>query len=444
MTVARTVCLGFIAVILVGMVLLMLPFSRANGDWSNWLVALFTSTSAVCVTGLVVVDTGSYFSFWGQLIIITLIQIGGLGYMTATTFLLLLLGRKFGLRDKVAIQQSLDKQGMSGVDQLLKSIIGVTVILELTGAFAMLPIFVPQYGFNRGLWMAVFHSISAFNNAGFGLLPDNLIQYATSLPMNIIIPALIILGGIGYQVIMDSFLWGRDRLQGRRRRGLFSLNFKIVISTTIFLLILGTVLIFLIEFRNPDTLAGLSWNDKLLVSWFQAVVPRTAGFNSLDYAKMTEAGWFVTIALMFIGASPGGTGGGLKTTTFRILYECTRAALQGKDDVVSFQRQIPFPLILKAVGVLFGSLTTVLIATALLEVADPAIPFLQTLFEVVSGFATVGLSTGITPSLSIFSKLVLVLVMYIGRVGILLLLAAILGNPSRQLINYPEENLLIG
>ena len=444
MTVARTVCLGFIAVILVGTLLLTLPISLVEGGWGNWLVALFTSTSAVCVTGLVVVDTGSYFTFWGQLFIALLIQIGGLGYMTATTCLLLLLGRKFGLRDKVAIQQSLDKQGMSGVDQLLKSIIGVTAILELTGAFAMLPIFVPQYGLSRGLWMSFFHSISAFNNAGFGLLPDNLIQYATSLPMNIIISALIILGGIGYQVIMDSFLWGRDRLQGRRGRAVFSLNFKIVISTTIFLLILGTILIFLLEFRNPDTLAGLSWNDQLLVSWFQSVVPRTAGFNSLDYAKMTEAGWCVTIVLMFIGASPGGTGGGLKTTTFRILYECTRAALQGKDEVVSYQRQIPFPLILKAVGVLFGSLITVMIASTLIEVADPAVSFLQSLFEVVSGFATVGLSTGITASLSIFSKLVLVLVMYMGRVGILLLLSAILGDPPRKTVNYPEENLLIG
>ena len=444
MTVARTVCLGFVAVILVGMLLLLLPVSNASQTWGNWLVALFTSTSAVCVTGLVVVDTGSYFSFWGQLLIMLLIQIGGLGYMTATTFLLLLLGRKFGLRDKVAIQQSLDKQGMSGVDQLLKSIIAVTAVLELTGALAMMPVFMPQYGFTWGLWMAIFHSVSAFNNAGFGLLSDNMVQYATSLPINIIIPALIILGGIGYQVIMDSFLWGRDRLRGRRGRAIFSLNFKIVLSTTVFLLVLGTVLIFCVEARNPGTLAPFGFKDRLLLAWFQSVVPRTAGFNSLDYAKMTEAGWFVTIVLMFIGASPGGTGGGLKTTTCRILYECTRTVLQGKDEVVSYQRQIPFSLIVKAVGVLFGSLITVVIASTLIEVADPDVPFLQSLFEVVSGFATVGLSTGITASLSIFSKLVLVAVMYMGRVGILLLLAAVLGNPPRKTVNYPEENLLVG
>ncbi|MBW4468413.1 MAG: TrkH family potassium uptake protein [Pegethrix bostrychoides GSE-TBD4-15B] len=444
MTVARTVCLGFIAVILVGMLLLLLPISHADGGWGNWLVALFTSTSAVCVTGLVVVDTGSYYSFWGQLFITALIQVGGLGYMTATTFLLLLLGRKFGLRDKVAIQQSLDKQGMAGADQLLRSIISVTAILELSGAFAMMPVFMPEYGARQGIWMAVFHSISAFNNAGFGLLPDSLIRYATSLPINIVISTLIILGGIGYQVIMDCYLWGRDRLQGRRERAVFSLNFKIVISTTIFLLLLGTVLIFFVESRNPGTLVGLSWQDQLLISWFQSVMPRTAGFNSLDYAQMSEVGWFITIVLMFIGASPGGTGGGLKTTTFRILYECTKTALQGKDEVVSYQRQIPFPLILKAVGVLFGSLVTVLTASTLIELADPAVSLLQVLFEVVSGFATVGLSTGITASLTVFSKLVLIAVMYVGRVGVLLLLAAVLGDPARSTVNYPEENLLVG
>ncbi len=444
MTVARTVCLGFVAVILVGTLLLMLPISQAEGSWGNFVIALFTSTSAVCVTGLVVVDTGSHFSFLGQFFIMSLIQVGGLGYMTATTFLLLLLGRKFGLRDKVAIQQSLDKQGLSGVDQLLKSIIAVTLILELTGAFAMMPVFIPQFGWDRGLWMSVFHSVSAFNNAGFGLLPDNLMQYATSVPINLVVSLLIILGGIGYQVIMDTYFWVRDRLRGSRVRSVFSLNFKIAISTTLFLLAIGTILIFLVEYQNPDTLAPFSWFDKLLVAWFQGVVPRTAGFNSIDYSKMTQAGWFITIILMFIGASPGGTGGGIKTTTFRILYDCTKAVLQGKEEVVSYQRQIPLPLVLKAIGVLFGSMTTVIIAATLIELADSSIDFIQVLFEVVSGFATVGLSTGITASITTFSKLVLVAVMFIGRVGILLLMSAVLGDPTTTSINYPEENLLVG
>lgn len=444
MTVARTVSLGFIAVILVGTLLLMLPVSTADGTWGNFLTSLFTSTSAVCVTGLVVVDTGTYFSFVGQALLLLLIQVGGLGYMTATTFLLLVLGRKFGLRDKVAIQQSLDQKGLSGVDQLIKSIIAVTLIIELTGAFVMMPVFIPQFGFDRGLWFALFHSVSAFNNAGFGLLPDNMTQYATSIPINLAIPLLIILGGIGYQVIMDTYLWVRDRVKGRRGRIVLSLNYKIAVSTTLFLLVVGTLGMLIAEYNNPGTFGPFNFRDKLLLAWFQGVVPRTAGFNSTDYTKMTEAGWFLTIILMFIGASPGSTGGGIKTTTFRVLFACTRAVLQGKEEVVSYQRQIPMNLVLRAVGVLFGALATVLIASALIELSDPNVEFVRILFEVVSAFATVGLSTGITAGVSAFAKLVLIATMYIGRVGILLLMSAILGDPNPTAINYPEANLLVG
>lgn len=444
MTVARTVCLGFLAVITFGAFLLTLPVSTADGTWGNVITALFTSTSAVCVTGLVVVDTGTYFSFLGQFFVMLLIQVGGLGYMTATTFLLLLLGRKFGLRDKVAIQQSLDKKGLSGADQIIKSIIAVTLILELTGAFAMMPVFVPQYGFGRGLWLSVFHSVSAFNNAGFGLFPDNFISYATSIPINLAIPLLIIFGGIGYGVIMEMYLWFRDRIQRSRERVTFSLNFKIVVSTTLLLLLLGTIALLGVEYRNPDTFAPFNFQDKLLVAWFQAVVPRTAGFNSIDYGKMTDAGLFITIALMFIGASPGSTGGGIKTTTFRILFDCTRAVLGGKEEVICYQRQIPVLLILKAVGVVFGSMMTVMISTTLIALADPQVEFIRVLFESVSAFGTVGLSTNLTATLTTFSKLVLIATMYVGRVGILLLMSAILGDPNRSLINHPEENLLVG
>lgn len=444
MTVARTVCLGFIAVITFGTLLLLLPIAHTDGSWGDFVTALFTSTSAVCVTGLVVVDTGTYFSFWGQIFIALLIQVGGLGYMTATTFLLLLLGRKFGLRDKIAIQQSLDKQGMSGVDQLIKSIIAMTLIFELTGAFLMMPVFVPQYGFDRGLWLSLFHSISAFNNAGFGLFPDNFISYATSIPINLVIPLLIIFGGIGYQIIMDMYIWIRDRIHGRRVRLVLPLHFKIVTSTTLGLLMVGTIAFLLMEYDNPDTFAPFSFPEKLLLAWFQAVVPRTAGFNSIDYGKMTDAGLFMTIALMFVGASPGSTGGGIKTTTFRVLYDCTKTVLRGKEEVLCYQRQIPMTLVLKAVGVVFGSMITVVIATMLIAIVDPQVEFIRILFETVSAFATVGLSTGITAGVSTFAKLVLVATMYIGRVGVLLLMSALLGDPNPSSVNYPEENLLVG
>lgn len=444
MTISRTICLGFIAVILVGTLLLMLPFSTSNGAWNDPIVALFTSTSAVCVTGLSVVDVGTYFSFWGQLFLLGLVQIGGLGYMTTTTFLVLLVGRRFDLRHKMAIQQALDRPGMQESAQLIRSVIATTIIVEITGIFLLIPVFVPDYGFGHGLWLSIFHSINSWNNAGFSLFKDNLIGYQSSILVNLTVTGLIILGGIGYQVIFEIFLWGRDRFLKKVSCLVFSLNFKVATSTTVLLLIGGTIAFFLVEMRNPNTLGNLSLFDKLMAAWFQSVTPRTAGFNTIDIGKMTETGLFITIALMFIGASPGGTGGGIKTTTVRVLTSCTKAILQGKEEVHLYQRQVALILILKAVGVLVGSIATVTIATVLISLTDSQFDFIQIMFEVVSAFGTVGLSTGITASVSAVAKIVLVLTMYVGRVGILLLMASLLGDPRPSSVRYPEENLLVG
>ncbi|AFY85860.1 MAG: Ktr system potassium uptake protein B [Chroococcidiopsis cubana SAG 39.79] len=444
MTVPRTISLGFLAVIAVGTLLLMIPFSSSSGDWTNPIVALFTSTSAVCVTGLSVVDVGTYFSFFGQVILVALVQIGGLGYMTATTFLLVLIGVKFGLRDKVAIQQALDRTGLSNSADLIRSIIGVTLIFEITGIFLLLPVFTPQYGLDRALWLAIFHSVNSWNNAGFSLFKDSFIGFQSSILLNLVVTGLIIFGGIGYGVLFQIYIYLRDRLQRKSERVVFSLDLKVAISTSLILLIAGTVAFFLIESRNPNTFGNLSWQNKILAAWFQSVTPRTAGFNTIDIGKMTNAGLFLTIAFMFIGASPGGTGGGIKTTTLRVLTSCTKAILQGKEDVLLYERQIPLNLILKAVGVLVGSIATVILATILISLTDPNIDFIQILFEVVSAFATVGLSTGITANVSAAAKLVLIATMFIGRVGILLLIGAVLGDPRPTAIHYPEENLLVG
>jgi trk system potassium uptake protein TrkH len=422
----------------------MLPISTTTGTWNNPLVALFTSTSAVCVTGLIVVDTGTHFSFWGELFILLLIQIGGLGYMTTTTFLILLVGYRFELRHKIAIQQEMDRPGLQGSTQVIRSVIATTLIFEITGIFLMLPVFVSDFGWDYGLWQSIFHSISAWNNAGFSLFPDSLIRYQTSGLINLAISLLIIFGGIGYQVILEMYLWIRDRLGKNPKRIIFSLNFKVVTSTTCILLIAGTIAFFLTELNNPNTLGSLNLAGKLLTAWFQSVVPRTAGFNSIDYGKMTTAALFITIAFMFIGASPGGTGGGMKTTTFRVLTSCTRTILQGKEEVHLYERQVAITLILKAIAVLVGSVGTVIISTMLITLTDPGIEFIAVFFEAVSAFATVGLSTGITASLSAAGKLVLIGTMYIGRVGVLLLMAAILGDPRPSRIHYPEENLLVG
>jgi len=444
MTVPRTICLGFLAVIAVGTILLMMPFSSAAGTWTSLLVALFTSTSAVCVTGLSVVDPGTYFSFWGQFFVATLVQIGGLGYMTATTFLLLLLGARFGLRDKVAIQQALDRTGMHDSAQLIRSIIAVTLIFEISGIFLLLPVFASDYSLDRALWLATFHSINSWNNAGFSLFRDNFIGYQTSVLLNVVVTVLIIFGGIGYGVILEMYVWLRDRLQRKPEQMGFTLNFKVATTTTLVLLIFGTIAFFLVESRNPQTFGNLNLGNQIMLAWFQSVTPRTAGFNTIDIGKMTTAGLFLTIALMFIGASPGGTGGGLKTTTFRVLTSCTKAILQGKEEVLLYERTVPVSLILKAVGVLVGSIATVLLSTVLIAVTDPEINFIQILFEVVSAFATVGLSTGITATVSVTAKIILIVTMYIGRVGILLLMAALLGDPKQTTIRYPEETMIVG
>jgi trk system potassium uptake protein TrkH len=422
----------------------MLPFSTSSGTWNNLIVALFTSTSAVCVTGHIVVDTGTYFSPWGQFFILALIQIGGLGYMTATTFLLLVLGRRFGLRDKIALQQALDRPGIQGSTQVIRSIIATTLIFEITGIFLLLPVFAADHGLNRGLQLAIFHSISAWNNAGFSLFEDNLIGYQSSVLLNLVIPGLIIFGGIGYEVIFELYLWLRGRFSQKPGRIVLSLNFRVAVSTTLVLLGLGTIAIFLTEISNPNTLGPMSLSTRLMTAWFQAVVPRTAGFNTINIGKMTAAALFITIALMFIGGSPGGTAGGIKTTTLRVLTGCTRAILQGKEEVLMYERQVPLSLILKAVGVAVGSVITVIVMTTLITLTDPNVGFIQVLFEVVSAFATVGLSTGITASLSAPAKLVLVAMMYIGRVGVLLLMSALLGDPRPSVIRCPEEDMLVG
>ncbi|MEC4804235.1 MAG: TrkH family potassium uptake protein [Jaaginema sp. PMC 1079.18] len=446
MTVARTICFGFLALIALGTLLLWLPFSTSAEGWNDPIVALFTATSAVCVTGLAVVDTGTDFSIWGQIFILLLIQVGGLGYMTTTTFLILLIGRRFDLRHKIAIQESFDRPLLQGSQNLIRSIVGMTLFFEITGIFALLFVFVPDYGWDKGIWLAIFHSVSAWNNAGFSLFPDSLVQYRNSLPLNIVVPALIIFGGIGYQVIMEMYNWLVNIIEGRKVRFTFSLNFKVVTSTTLFLLILGTVAFLFTEISNPDTFGMLNIADKIMAAWFQSATTRTAGFNTIDFGSLQAAAAFITMGFMLIGASPSGTGGGIKTTTIRIISSCTRSMLRGQDDVILFNRRVPSSLILKAIAVVFGSLTTIVIGTVLVFSSESkgSFEFIQIFFEVISAFATVGLSMGITASLSSTGKLILVGIMYIGRVGVLLFMAAILGDSKPSVIQYPEENLLVG
>lgn len=444
MTVPRTICLGFLAVISIGTFLLWMDDTIYHGSFGNPITALFLSTSAVCVTGLSVVNVQEFYSFWGQLCLIILVQIGALGYMTANTILLLLIGRKFGLKDKLALQKSLDTAGIAGVMPLLKSVIATMALFQITGVILLMIVFVPDYGLKDGLWLAVFHSVNGFNNAGFSLFSNSLIEYVSHPIVNMTMSILIIFGGLGYQVIIELYLSIKNTLDQNPMRREFSVHFKVVTSTTIFLLITGTILFFVTELNNPNTLQDLTVFGKIQAAWFQSVTVRTAGFNTISIGNMTSAGILITIILMFIGASPGSTGGGIKTTTSRILVNCTKAALQGRDEVLCYQRKIPEPLILKAVGVLVGSIVLVFLATFLIVIMQPELGFGSIFFEIVSAFATVGLSTGITEDFSVLSRLIIVITMYIGRVGVLLLMSAVLGEHPPSSIDYPEENLLVG
>ncbi|WP_448380893.1 TrkH family potassium uptake protein [Gloeomargarita sp.] len=440
---ARTICLGFLLVIGVGTLLLWLPLATQAPGWNSLLTALFTATSAVCVTGLSVVDVGTHYSWVGQVILLLLIQIGGLGYMTSMTLLMLLLGRRFRLRDKLAMQHALDQSGIGGISRLLRSILMATVVIEGLGMAILLPLFVPRFGFWAGLWHSLFHSINAFNNAGFSLFANSFVDYYNSPHLVMTTTTLIILGGIGYQVILEVYLWVKA---GCPRRTNFSLNTKVVLTTTAFLLLLGTVFFLMIEGHNPQTLGAMGWQDRLWAAWFQAVTARTAGFNTIDISQMTVTGLFLLIILMFIGASPGGTGGGIKTTTIRLLVQATRAILRGHEEVTLFEREIPPLLIYKAIAVFMGSMGLVLVMLCLISLteAQQEFTFLQLFFEVVSAFATVGLSTGITAGLTPSGKLLIILTMYAGRVGVLILMAALFREPRSLRAHYPQETFLVG
>ncbi|WP_050769581.1 TrkH family potassium uptake protein [Thermosinus carboxydivorans] len=432
----QVLVLGFAGLIFVGALLLTSPLASTSGKPTPFVDALFTATSAVCVTGLVVVDTGSHWSLFGQLVIITLIQIGGLGIMSMATLIALLIGKKIQLRERLIMQEALNQLTMAGVVRLMIYVMKTTFIIELIGGTILAIRWFADYG-PRGIYYGYWHAVSAFCNAGFDLFGDfrSLTGYVDDLTVNIVITLLIILGGIGFTVIAD--VWDN------RRFSKFSLHTKLVLTVSAFLIIFGAAVISLLEWNNPDTLGGLSWQGKLLASYFQSVTPRTAGYNTLDIGKLESGTLFFLIILMFIGASPASTGGGVKTSTFGVLVLAIAAQISGKNDVEIFQRRIPVATVYKAFTVVFLSALLVILVTLALTVTEQA-PFLNILFEVVSAFGTVGLSTGITPTLTVAGKLWLILTMFAGRVGPVTLALAIALRARKGALQLPEGRVIIG
>jgi trk system potassium uptake protein TrkH len=439
---------SFAFVITVGTVLLSFPFAQAGAPVSL-VDALFTATSAVCVTGLTVVDTGSRFSSAGQAVILALIQVGGLGLMTFAVFVGVILGRKVAFTDRMVVQDSMHHTPKAGVRRLVRYVLGFTLASEAAGAFLLWLRFRSQFPAGEAAWHSVFHAVSAFCNAGFGLLPDNLVRYRGDLLVNLAITGLIVLGGLGFLVNMELRDQAVLRLRGRRAPHL-TLHARLALVVTAALLAGGMVVFLVLEWDN--VLRGLPLGERALAAWFQAVTPRTAGFNTIDYGQVSSATLFFTIFLMFVGASPGSTGGGIKTTTFGLLVALVVARWRGRGRATLFHRTIPHAVMDRALLLTLLAWALVSLAAGLLVLtetggvphaaADPR--FVALMFEAVSAFGTVGLSTGITPSLSALGKLVLVLVMYAGRVGPLTLVLAVGPRQERGRFRYAEENVMVG
>lgn len=432
---AQTIVAGFATIILVGAVLLSLPISSAAGTSTPFLTALFTATSAVCVTGLVVVDTGTYYSLFGQLVILVLIQLGGLGYMTVATLMALIVGRRIGLRERIVLQEAHNLYTVGGVVRFTRNVVLITAAIELVGALLLSLRFVPEMGLARGVYVGIFHSISAFNNAGFDVMGGfrSLTGYAHDLPVNLIVAALIITGGLGFIVLSD--------LAARRRR--LSLHSRIVLTASGALIGLGVALIILLEYSNPRTLEPLPPLQQLLAAFFQSVTPRTAGFNTIDIAHLREPTLMLLIALMFIGASPGGTGGGIKTTTFVAPMAVIISMLRGRTDPELFRRRLPPVVVYKAVTIALVAVAFVVTMSTALSFVE-RIDFVQALFEVTSAFGTVGLSTGITPDLTAAGRLLIIATIFIGRVGLLTVAFALTRRQQALNYRYPEERILVG
>lgn len=434
----QILALGFLAVILIGGIILTLPISSASGESTNFLDALFTSTSAVCVTGLVTLDTGTHWSMFGQTIIMLLIEIGGLGFMSFTTLIAIILGKKITLRDRLILQDAMNTFSIQGLVKMVQYVITFTVTVQLSGALLFSTQFIPQYGIAKGMFYSLFHSISAFCNAGFDLFGNfsSLTSYSSNWVVILVASALVIIGGIGFAVWIEIY-----NFKSMKK---LSLHSKMVILVTAVLIVGGTILMFIFEHNNPNTLASMNMGDKVVNSFFAAVTPRTAGFNSISTDGMTNAGNLLTIILMFIGGSPGSTAGGIKTTTIGVLLVTVICVIKGRDDAEVFKKRFPKELIYKAFTLFFIGGVLVIGATMLLSYTEQGASFLSLLYETTSAFGTVGLTVGLTQQLSEVGKVLIMIMMYLGRVGPLTVVLSLMRNKKNNGVRYPEGKILIG
>lgn len=440
----QIIMLSFLAVIFIGSLILTLPISTVEGSRVSYSDALFTATTATCVTGLVTLPTVTTWSFFGQVVILCLIQLGGLGVVTVVSGFMIALHKKIGITDRLLLQDAFNLNTLSGLVKFVKKVIMGTILVEGIGALLYMTVFVPEFGV-RGIWISVFNSISAFCNAGIDIIAENsLCNYAHNPMINFTTCALIILGGIGYVVWWDLIrVSSLMKKQGFRCFKRLTLHSKIALSSSLLLILVGGALILLFEYNNPDTLGGHSFVDKLQMALFQSVTTRTAGFAAIPQESLTDPSSIVSMFLMVIGGSPVGTAGGIKTVTFTVLIASAVATVRGKDGVTLFNRTVAKTAVEKAATVCTMFIGIALLSTLLLTVVTDA-PIMDVLYETVSATATVGLSRGLTPLLNTLGKIIIIFTMYLGRVGPISLALALSGKPKQNLIKDPIEDISVG
>lgn len=433
LTSSQILSAGYVSVILLGALLLMLPFSTYEGHRVNFIDALFTSTSATCVTGLTVVTVKTTYTVIGQLIILLLIQIGGLGVMTISTAFAIFTGRKITLRQRLLIQEDLKQFEISGLLRLIQYILTVTFTIEGVGALILFTRLARDYPLAKAAYYSIFHAVSAFNNAGFDLFGNSIEGYVGDFTINVTIMLLIIIGGLGFAVLAEFY----------DKRKITSLHAKMVVTTTAILLVVGWASFYALEHSNPNSMAHMNLGEKLLASLFLSVSPRTAGFDSIPCANLYPATLFLVILLMFIGASPGSTGGGIKTTTFSTIMVHLWSTVRGKEDVEVFGRRLEEDVVVKAFTTFSAAVILVFIIAFILSMTEK-LPFLNLLFETVSAFGTVGLTAGVTPHLSDVGRVLITLTMLCGRVGTLTLIMSMSERRTKAQFHYPKERIMVG
>ncbi|WP_035054214.1 TrkH family potassium uptake protein [Carnobacterium pleistocenium] len=428
-----TVVFSFFTLILIGTALLKLPFSTTQTI--SWLDTLFTATSAVTVTGLVVVDTGTAFTLFGQTVIMFLMQLGGLGLMTSAVFIFFILKRRIGMQQRDLIKESLNQGTSGGIIRLVRYVIIFALSIELIG-FTLLSIkWIPEFGLWQGAFYSLFHTVASFNNAGFSLWSDNLSSYVGDPLVNLTITSMFVLGGIGFTVLLD--VWNKKKFKS------LTLHSKVMIVGTLIINVIAIISIFLLEYSNPETLGSLSFGDKIWSAYFQGLSPRTAGFNSIDITALTVPTMLLMSLLMFIGAGSASTGSGIKLSTFIILLLTTGTSLRGGEEVSLFGRRIRNSAVFRALTLTIVSFLLVFVAIFILSITENG-PFINIVFEVVSAFGTVGLSAGLTPELSVIGRFVIMFVMFIGRIGPITIVSILIARKETSLIRYPQEDVFIG